>query len=134
MQIYYCTCIFLKINGENIVVLNFSCTILFLFRCGLRKCTETWTCWFECKITLTVKSPRIARPNLFCYVTNMYNLVVFVCVGICGLSPGDPRFVGSNPAEVVRFFQDVHILSTSPPGGTLTWGSWVWDFGLVKYP
>ena len=35
-------------------------------------------------------------------------------------SPQDPRFVGSNPAEVNGFFQDVKILSTSPPGGTLS--------------
>ena len=34
-------------------------------------------------------------------------------------SPRDPRFAGSNPAEVDGFFQDVKILSTSPPGGTL---------------
>ena len=38
-------------------------------------------------------------------------------------SPRDPRFVGSNPAEANRFFQDVKILSTSPPGETLSWGS-----------
>ena len=31
-------------------------------------------------------------------------------------SPRDPRFAGSNPAEVDGFFQDVKILSTSPPG------------------
>ena len=35
----------------------------------------------------------------------------------------DPRFAGSNPAEVDVFPQDVKILSTSPPGGTLSWGS-----------
>ena len=43
-----------------------------------------------------------------------------VCVGLGGpgvsCSPRDPRFAGSNPAEVVK------ILSTSPPGGTLSWG------------
>ena len=38
-------------------------------------------------------------------------------------SPRDPRFAGSNPAEVDEFFQDVKILSTSPPGGILSWGS-----------
>ena len=37
-------------------------------------------------------------------------------------SPRDPRYAGSNPAEVDGFFQDVKILSTSPPGGTLSWG------------
>ena len=31
-------------------------------------------------------------------------------------------------------FQDVKILSTSPPGETLSWGSRVWDFRLVKEP
>ena len=45
-----------------------------------------------------------------------------VCVGLGGLgvtwSPRGPRFVGSNPTEVYGFFQDVKILSTSPPGGT----------------
>ena len=57
-------------------------------------------------------------------------------VGIGGLevlcSTRDPRFAGSNPAEVDDFFQDVKILS--PPGGTLSWGSRVWDFRLVKEP
>ena len=48
-------------------------------------------------------------------------------VGLGGLkvtcSPRDPRFTGSNPTELDGFFQDVKILSTSPPGGTLSWGS-----------
>ena len=47
-------------------------------------------------------------------------------VGLDGLgvtcSPRDPRFVGSNSAEVDGFFQDVKFLSTSPPGGSLNWG------------
>ena len=47
-------------------------------------------------------------------------------VGLGGLrvtcSPRDPRFAGSNSAEVEEFFQNVKILSTSPPGGTLSWG------------
>ena len=47
-------------------------------------------------------------------------------------SPRDPRFAGSNPAEVDGFFQDVKTLSTSPPGGTLSWGSRVSNFRLVK--
>ena len=38
-------------------------------------------------------------------------------------SPRDPRFAGSNPTEADGFFQDVKILNTSPPGGTLNWGS-----------
>ena len=40
----------------------------------------------------------------------------------------DPRFVGSNPAEVDGFFEEVKILITSPSGGTLSLG----DFRLVK--
>ena len=47
-----------------------------------------------------------------------------VVVGLGGLgvtcSPQDPKFAGSNPAEVDGFFQDVKNLSTSPPGGTLS--------------
>ena len=38
-------------------------------------------------------------------------------------SPREPKFAGSNPSEVDGFIQDVKILSTSPPGGTLSWGS-----------
>ena len=45
-------------------------------------------------------------------------------VGLGGLgvtcSPQNPRFAGSNPAEVDGFFQDVKILSTSFLGGTLS--------------
>ena len=51
----------------------------------------------------------------------------FMAVGLGGLgvtcSPRDPRFTGSNLAEVDEFFQDVKILSISPPGGTLSRGS-----------
>ena len=48
-------------------------------------------------------------------------------VGLGGLgvtcSTRDPRLAVSNLAEVDGFFQDVKILSTSPPGGTLSWES-----------
>ena len=49
---------------------------------------------------------------------------VGVCLGGLGVtySPRDSRFADSNPTVDV-FFQDVKILSTSPPGGTLSWGS-----------
>ena len=47
-------------------------------------------------------------------------------VGLGGLgvtcSPRDPRFAGSNPAEVDGFFQDVKILCTSPPEKILSSG------------
>ena len=47
-------------------------------------------------------------------------------VGLGGLevtcSFRDPRFAGSNPAEVDGFFQDVKILSTNPSGETLSLG------------
>ena len=50
-----------------------------------------------------------------------------IILGLGGLgetySPRDPKFAGTNLAEVDGFFQDVKILSTSPPGGTLSWGS-----------
>ena len=59
-------------------------------------------------------------------------------IGLGGLgvtcTPRDPMFAGSNSAEVDGFFQDIKILSTSPPGGTLGWGSRVWHFRLVKEP
>ena len=51
------------------------------------------------------------------------NLYALQPVGLrvtCSLR--DPRFAGSNPAEVNGFFQDVKILSTGPPG----------DFRLLK--
>ena len=35
-------------------------------------------------------------------------------------SPRDPRFAGSNLAEVDAFFQDIKILSTNALGGTLS--------------
>ena len=50
-----------------------------------------------------------------------------VGVGLGGLgvtySSRDPRFAVSNPAEIDGFFQDLKILSTSPPVGTLSWES-----------
>ena len=45
------------------------------------------------------------------------SLAVGLAVLTVTWSPRDPRFSGSNPAD---FFQDVKILSTSPPGGTLS--------------
>ena len=54
-------------------------------------------------------------------------LLTWSDVGLGGLgvtySPRDPRFAGSNPTEVYGYFQDVKILSTSPPGETLSRGS-----------
>ena len=45
-------------------------------------------------------------------------------VGLGGLgvtcSSRDPRFAGSDPAEVDGYFHDVKILSASTPGGTLS--------------
>ena len=59
-------------------------------------------------------------------------------VGLGGLVvtcfPRDPKFAGSNSTEVEGFFQDVKILSTSPLGGTLSWGSRVRNFRLIKEP
>ena len=51
---------------------------------------------------------------------------MYMEVGLGGLgvtcSPRDPRFAGSNPAEVDGPFQDVKTLSTNLPRGTLSWG------------
>ena len=41
---------------------------------------------------------------LYCYITKLMELTA-----------------GSNPAEVDGLFQDVKILSTIPPGATLSW-------------
>ena len=63
----------------------------------------------------------LSRSSYFSPLTNS------MAVGLGGLgvtfSPRDPRFGDSNPTEVNGFFQDVKILSTSPSGGTLSWGS-----------
>ena len=56
--------------------------------------------------------------------STIFRLIYIKVVGLgVTCSSRDPRFAGSNPAEVDGFFQDVKILSTSPPGGTLSWGS-----------
>ena len=58
---------------------------------------------------------------IFCqkiHVIPKSSLVVLGSLGVmCSLR--DPRFTSSNPTEVDGFFQDVKILSTNPPGGTL---------------
>ena len=54
--------------------------------------------------------------RLFCTKREDRRLKVFeVVLGGLGVtcSPRDPRFAGSNPAEVDGFFQDVKNLSTS---------------------
>ena len=55
----------------------------------------------------------------FSAIPSSFSLVGLGGVGVT-CSPRVPRFAGSNPAD--GFFQDVKILSTSPPGGTLSWG------------
>ena len=51
----------------------------------------------------------------------IYFIIYYYKVGLGGLGvmclPRDPRFTGSNQAEVDGFFQDVKILSISPSGG-----------------
>ena len=65
------------------------------------------------------------QANLLCIVPILVYVPPKRVLGGLGVTyaPRDPRFAGSNPAEVDGFFQDVKILSTSPPGGTLCWGS-----------
>ena len=76
--------------------------------------------------------PHEGKKNCFKFAVNLtacycVHIFIFLARGLGGLgvtcSPRDPRFAGSNPAEVDGFYQDVKILSTSPPGGTLSWGS-----------
>ena len=68
----------------------------------------------------------------------IFILVTASHVGLGGLgvtcSPQDPRFPGSNPAEVDGFFQDVKILSTNPPEGTLSRGPESEISGSLKNP
>ena len=90
-------------------------------------------------IALNLKLQNVHSEGLETFLYIFRNrLYVSLYVGLSGLgvpwSPRDPRFAGSKPAEVDGFFQDVKILSTSPPGGTLSRGSRVWDFRLVKEP
>ena len=54
------------------------------------------------------------------YVLFEINSIINTNTSRVPCSPWDPRFAGSNPAEGDGFFQDVEILSTSPPGGTLS--------------
>ena len=53
---------------------------------------------------------------------NFFVTLLTVRLGGLGVtcSPRDPMFACSNPSEVEGFFQDVKILSTSPPGRTLS--------------
>ena len=48
------------------------------------------------------------------------------------LASSRSKVQGSNPAEVDRFFQDIKVLNSSPPRGTLNRGSRVGDFRLLK--
>ena len=59
------------------------------------------------------------------YRFSVYGISYFlVGLGALGVmcSPRNPRFMGSNPAEVDGFFQDVKILKPSPPGGDFKLG------------
>ena len=71
----------------------------------------------------------IVLPSTTKFSRNLLSVgeTISLAVGLGGVgvtcSPRDPRFAGSKPTEVDGFFQDVKILSTSPPGGSLSWGS-----------
>ena len=58
------------------------------------------------------------RPLMRVSLSDSIFVTLISLVGVT-CSPRDPRFTGSNPAEVDGLFQDVKILSTSPPEGTL---------------
>ena len=83
--------------------------------------------WVKCQIPVRFK---IGITFIFMFHRRPIQTIRFFPVGLVDLgslgvtcSPQDPSFAGSNPAEVGGFFQDIKILSTSPPGGTLSWGS-----------
>ena len=67
--------------------------------------------------------------HLLNFTFSSITYIAYVDLGGLGVtcSTRDPRFAGSNPAEVDKFFQDVKIL-----GGTSSPGSRVSDFRLVK--
>ena len=108
-----------------LIILQHKCVLWVVFIIVLQA-------WSKQIRTLCLK-PRLRNPEVQYFVH-------LSCVpgGLGGLgvpcSRRDPRFAGSNPIEVDEFFQDVKILSTSSPRGTLSWGSWIWDFRLVKEP
>ena len=66
------------------------------------------------------------KNNIFIIIIIIVIVIIIIIFGLGGLgitcSPRDPRFAGSNPAEVNAFFQGVKILNTNPPGGILSWG------------
>ena len=74
---------------------------------------------------------KLWKMRILCLVSQYLRLhrktILTNYVGLGGLgvmcSPRDPRFAGSNPAEVEGLFQNVKILSISLPGRTLSWGS-----------
>ena len=87
----------------------------FLHTCSLmRTSSVAWT--FSSHQSLAFLSARISSEIVLCCKPSAVILEV-TC------SPWNLRFAGSNPAEVDWFFQDVKILSTSPPGETLDRGS-----------
>ena len=59
-------------------------------------------------------------------IHQVISFIIIIIVDLGGLgvtfSTGDPRFAGSNPAEVDGFSRDVKILSPSPPEGPLSRG------------
>ena len=91
----------------------------------------------SCSITYASKISSVCKQSHDAEITILMK-TNYSHVGLGGLgvtcSPLDPRFADSNPADVDEFFQDVKILSTSPPGETLSWGSRIGDFRLVKEP
>ena len=99
-------------------------------------CAGARLCACECCVlshsfTLFIVSVTVSMDVTWYSVFPMIILMVvkFICMtvdlGDLGVTctPRDPRFAGSNPTEVDGFCQDVKILSTSHPRGTLSWGS-----------
>ena len=66
---------------------------------------------YSLNIIHIIRRPQWSRGNVLASISQVH-----------GFKPGWGRWI----------FQDVKILSTSPPGGTLSWRSRVWDFRLIK--
>ena len=83
---------------------------------------------FKTKFCFNVSMFNTFLKNLHFFLKYLYieldKYIFFSELGICcRVIMEDARFADSNPSEVDGFFQDVKLLSTSPPGRTLSWGS-----------
>ena len=75
----------------------------------------------------------ILATGLLGFVVRAHYYIVVVCLG-GNVLVSRSKVRGFKPGWGWWSFQDVKILSTSPPGGTFSWGFRVWDSLLVEEP